>query len=1052
MKKYHIISLLAALLFSTALFAQNKVSGTVTDENGVPLVGATVIVKGTPRGTTTDVNGGYMLTDVAAKATLQFSYIGYESQEIALNGRSTLDAKLAPSSIMMDEVVAIGYGTVRRKDLTGAVASVSAGDIIKTATSNYDQALAGRVAGVQVSSADGTPGQGLNIVIRGGNSITGDNSPLYVVDGIALEDFDPASISSNDIKDIDILKDASSTAIYGSRGANGVILITTKNGRTDGRTDVSVRASYGAAWIPTRLQVMSPYDYVRYQLEAAYASDGYNPDEKVRQFMKTWGDPEQYRNMKGTDWQDRIMRVAPFRSLNATLSGGTEKTSIYYSAEGVDEQGTLINTGFVKLTNNLKITHKFGRGTTLSGQLQYTYTNRNGVNVSGNNYTSIIRDAVMYRPIEPIVSDGLEEGGVDPTDASDKYLYDPEKTLKNTDRKNRSHNIRGVVSLNQKFGKHWTLNLNGNFQRTDTKQSVFYGEETQQGKRGENGVNTTLTHSDVLLLSGTATLSYSLKRKNRELTVMAGAEASSRTNEIYTFGNSQFPTDIFGVDKIQLGTSPSLPTSYRGVSTLASFFGRVNYSLFGGRYLVQANMRADGSSKFTKANRWGYFPSVSAAWRLSEEKFLKPVDWLSMLKIRGGWGLTGNNRIGEYDYLSYLDVITSGNTTSGYVWGAGEAYQPGAVLGNLGVPDLRWETTAQTSVGIDLGFLKNRITATVDWYYKHTYDLLLNADMAPSSGHRKVQQNVGEVSNRGWEFTINTVNIDRPNFSWSSSFNISFNRNKVLKLNGSQREILTNPEFTGQFNEYAYISRVGEPVGQIYGLVYDGVYTWDDFNYDNETGTFSLKPGIPDNGSSALAPGNLRYVDQNNDGTINALDRVVIGDPTPKHFGGFTNDFVIFKHFDAQIFFQWSYGGKILNANRTVVGIAQANRYNKLDYVNNYWSPYHPTSDVNAMRYETYFGMPTKGNEVDTRCVEDASYLRLKSVSIGYTLPGRLSKKIGMKKLRIYVSAQNLITWTDYTGYDPDVSVGKYGALTPNLDYSAYPQKSLVIGGLDITF
>ncbi|NDV78779.1 TonB-dependent receptor [Dysgonomonas sp. 511] len=1034
------------LVCTTSLYSQVKITGVVRDESGEPLPGAMVIVKNSKKVTTTDADGKFALDGMNSSDVFEVKFLGYLPATEKVGQKKHFDITLEVEAFQMKEVVAIGYGTMARRDLTGAVSSISGGDIVNTATSNFDQALAGRVAGVQVSSVDGTPGEGLNIVIRGGNSITGDNSPLYVVDGIPLENFDPATISTRDIKDIDVLKDASSTAIYGSRGANGVILITTKTGRIDGRTDISVNLNSGVSWIPSRIEVLGPYDYVRYQQEVAYAADGYTPGEKVRQFVNTWDNPELYRGVKGTSWQDEIFRTASYNKANFTISGGNKGTSIYYSGEYLYEKGTLLNTDFKKLTNNLKITHKIGKHTTLTAQLHYSHNQKGGLDVSGNNYTSVIRDALQYRPVEPINDDGMQVGGYDPEDEGFKYLYNPVKNLQNTDRQRKQDVTRGVVSLRRSFGKHFVLNLSANYQVSNSKNSVFYGEETQQGMRDNDGINGSVNQAKNYMLSSSNTLAYKLKKRQHNFDALVGVEATKQRSQTVYTKNTQFPTDIFGIDKIQLGTSPALPETYQGGNTMASAFGRINYG-YKDKYLFQANFRADGSSKFNKDNRWGYFPSFSGAWRVTEEEFMKDFNWLSNLKLRAGWGLTGNNRISDYAHISYLNI----NSESGYVWGDGEKYTPGVYLANLGVPDLKWETTSHANVGLDLWLLRNRIDIVLDYYYKETSDLLLNADMALSTGFDRVQQNVGKVSNQGLEFTLNTVNIDIPDFKWTSSFNISFNRNKVLKLNDGQDAIYTNPNFYGPIAEHAYITKVGRPVGQIYGLQYDGLYSWNDFNYDATNGTFTLKPGIPDNGAN-VAPGNVKFVDQNNDGTINELDRVVLGNTNPKHIGGFTNDFVIAKNFDMQVFFQWSYGGKILNATNTAVGIAENKRYNVLAKVGDYWSPYHTEGDINGVRYETIFGMPPKGNQVDSRYVEDGSYLRLKSVSLGYTLPVSLTSKLKINKMRVYVSAQNLVTWTKYSGYDPDVSVGKYGALTPRLDYSAYPQSVTFMGGIDIMF
>jgi len=1040
-----------------SLMAQKRVTGVVLDDTGLPLPGVNIMVKNTTNGTISNMDGEFVISDVKANDIIVFSFISFKTIEQGIEGRDKLFVTMEPESIGLDEVVAIGYGTTTKRDVTGAVAKVTPSDLTKSPTSNYDQALAGRVAGVQVSAADGTPGEGLNIVIRGGNSITGDNSPLYVVDGIPLEDFDPASISSNDIKDFDILKDASATAIYGSRGANGVIIITTKSGRTDGKTDISFNASTGVQWIPSRLEVMSPYQYVNYQEEVAYAKDGYNPSENVKNFYKHWVDPELYHGIEGTSWQDEIFSdlpnisnlldsdsyIATIQNYNLSLSTGNKTSTLYYSGEYLDQEGTLINTGFTKLINRLKFSHKINKNATVGGTLQYSYNDRQGINIAGNNYTSIIKDAITFRPVEPIVSDGLE-GGVDLTDPNDRR-FNPVKTLNNTERSRRQDVVRSDLYLNYKITSALSLRVSGNYQIDTRKETLFFGKDTREGTRGNDGINGSVTNRRYQTLSTSNTLNYNKTfNKAHKVGALAGMEVQDRAYEYGKMKNSQLPTDAFGIDKLSIGTAPSIPETYKSGNSLLSYFGRLNYS-YKQRYLVTANFRADGSSKFTEENRWGYFPSFSAAWRVGEEGYIQNLGVFSNLKVRGGWGLTGNNRIGDFDAYNLLNVSAS----SGYAFN--EQYIPGAYQSNMGVPDLRWETTSQINIGIDMGFFNQRVQAVVDYYKKNTNDLLLDAEMALSTGFNRVQQNVGEVENQGLEVSINTVNIKNSNFTWMTSFNISFNKNKTIKLNSGQDAIYTNPDWASSYNEYQYITQVGQPVGMIYGLEFERLYQFEDFNWDNQSQTYLLKDGVGDNGAMPVAPGSIMFKDQNGDGTINEQDRVIIGDPHPDHFGGLTNDFK-WKNIDCQIFLQWSVGHDILNANRIEFEQPQAKTNNGLSGMADLWTPYNTDTDVNTIRYQTVYGKPPKGNQVDNRYIEDGTYLKLKTVSLGYTLPQDLMSRWGFKKCRVYVSGQNLLTWTNYSGYDPDVSVGKYGALTPNLDYSAYPQSTIVSGGVELVF
>ena len=1045
--------LLIAIFFTASslfCFAQNTVAGKVTDPNNEPLIGVTVLIKGTNKGAATDFDGGYVIDNVAPDAVLVFSYLGFKTLEIPFEGQRALDVVMSPSSEQLDEVILVGYGEVRASEITVSASKLSVEDLAKTATANFDQALAGRAAGVQVTSIDGTPGEGLNIVIRGGNSITGDNSPLYVVDGIPLEDFDPASISTSDIESFQVIKDAAGTAIYGSRGANGVIIISTKSGRTDSKTSIKISSRHSIQQINNRLKVLNPYDYVQYQYEGALAQDNYTPstpNSDVQDFYNKWGtDLEIYRNPEAhglivNDWQDQLFRLASTDQYNISVSGGNDVSTLYLSSEFLNQEGTLINTGFKKIINNIKVTHNVSDKTKITGNIQFAYSNRSGLEVRGDKFISVIRDAIQFRPVEPLNNDGLEIGGADPNDGNERFLFNPIKNLENTDRQDRSEVIRGNLTLDHDFNDYLSVTLRGNYQINNRKQTLFYGEETVQGSRGNDKINGQVIHRRYENLSSSNTITYKRKFDRHKINLLGGFEIQQSGQEYSFFKNSQIPTDIFGIDKLGLGTSPSIPETSVSENRLLSYFGRLNYD-YKGKYLLTAIFRADGSSKFAEGNRWGYFPSASFAWRIDKEKFFKKQKFISNAKIRTGWGIVGNNRIGDFEALSQLDI----DSGSGYVWGQSEIFIPGAYQSNLGVPDLKWETTEQLNLGLDFGLLDNRISSTIDYYKKKTTDLLLRAESAPHTGFDRVQQNVGAVQNEGLEFTLNTVNINNTKFKWESSFNISFNKNKTLALNSGQDAIFQDPEWSNDTSEPQYITQVGQPVGMIYGLIFDGIYQISDF----ESGTI-LKDGVPDNGTIPVAPGSVKFVDQNGDGTVNVNDRVVIGNPHPKHFGGLNNNFQI-GGFDIDVLLQWSYDFDILNANQAVFSVPKGDWKNGFNSLSDAWTPTNTSTTRNAFRYQNVIGVAPDGNRIDNRYIEDGSYLSLRSVSIGYNLPSDLMEKMSMNNIRIFITGQNLYTWTDYSGYHPDVSVGRFGALTPNLDWSAYPQSMTIMFGIDITF
>ncbi|WP_052416453.1 SusC/RagA family TonB-linked outer membrane protein [Algibacter lectus] len=510
MKKFLIYTFLVHC-FVLQSFAQSAITGTVTEnKNNEPITGATVIINGTNQGAVTDFDGKFTLNNVKDNATLSVRFMGYFTKEIKVNGQSTFSIVLEEDFQSLDEIVVVGYGTQTKRDLTGSVASVKTEDINKAPTSNFDQALSGRIAGVQVTSADGTPGSAANIVIRGGNSITSDNTPLYVIDGVPLTDFDPSSLNTNDIESFDVLKDASATAIYGSRGANGVIVINTKGGRSDGKTDVSLNINSGLQYVPSRLQVMSPYQYVSNLQKQALIADNYNPGNTYDDFLRIWEDPELYRNAKGTDWQDEVFRLASFQDYNFSVSGGGEATQFYYSGQHVNQDGIVINTGFNKTVSNLRVKHKVSDKFNLDVNLVYSISNQLGSSVSGNGYSgNIIRDVLVFRPVEPINDDG--NIGFDLEDDTNRYLYNPVDNLNNTDRRDRRELFRGTIRATNKFSNELSLNVVGSFQSQNRRSSLFSGADTYYGARGSDGISGNITSDRSTVASGSTVLTYKPK-------------------------------------------------------------------------------------------------------------------------------------------------------------------------------------------------------------------------------------------------------------------------------------------------------------------------------------------------------------------------------------------------------------------------------------------------------------------------------------------------------------------------------------------------------------
>ena len=1036
-KKYILI---VTLFISFLGFAQNPITGVVTDEENQPLPGVAIEIKGTGSGTLTDFDGKYSI-EASPENILTFSMLGMLDKDVKVGEQTTINVSLMPDVANLDEVVVIGYGSVAKKDLTGAVSTVKTEELESAIVSNFDQALGGRIAGVNVSANEGTPGEALKIVIRGGNSLTSSNDPLYVINGLPLEDFDPATIATSDIESFQVLKDASATAIYGSRGANGVVVITTRSGRSNSKTEVTVNLSTSLQEVTKTLKVLSPYQYVKNLETQSIARDGFqylpnNNGSNLNSFIDTWVDPEMYRNIEGTDYQNEAFQLAPMTQGNISIRGGDKKTNVSFSAGFVDQEGVLIGTGFKRWNTNFTIDHHLSDKLIFWGSMNYTKANRYGARVRNGKGNQLLKNLILYRPVDPLNPQGGEgEGGLIPGVNDSEYanLYNPIEDLNGTKREDKSHNIRVNTRLTWKINNDFTFKTINGFNTTIGKEELFYSLNTQQGSRSENGINGRIDGYERSTFSSSNTIEYSKTKDSRYFWAMAGFEYVQNTVFTDRLWNKNLPTDEFGINNLDIATQPTIAMTDASENRLMSFFGRVNYNLGNNKYLFTATIRADGSSKFQSDNRWGYFPSVSGAWQIGKENFMSNADFVNSLKLRAGWGLTGNNRIGDYTSQNQFGF----GIWNPYVFGEGEVYQPGAIQTTFAVPDLRWEKTGQTNIGLDFSMFQSRFSGTLDYYNKRTDDLLLWADMALSTGFGAVAQNVGSVSNKGFELTLSGLIINKTDFTWNSSINISTNENKVLSLNDGQEFIKSDPGLDWN-SEYYYISEVGEPVGMMYGLVYDGLYQAEDFIYDpiaNPVSPYILKDGISTH-APGVGPGHAKYVDQDGNGVIDQEDRVVIGDPYPKHFGGFNNNFK-FKNFDLGVLLRWSYDFDVFNANNALWGHPSHNSsFSRLANVANAWTPWNTDTDVITHYSNGLATFPRPGFKGDTRYIEDGSYLRLQTVTLGYNF--KLKSTSAFKGLRLVLSGQNLYTWTNYSGFDPEVNVG--GTLMPSLDYSAYPK------------
>nr|WP_294870912.1 TonB-dependent receptor [uncultured Pedobacter sp.] len=1020
--------------------AQSKnISGKVTSSDNEPLFGVTVFEKGTKTGATTDADGKFVITVSNANATLSFRYVGYQSRDIPLNGKNVINLALKSLDNALNEIVVIGYGATARKDLTGSVGQVKMDEFEKAPVKSFDEALAGRVAGVQVSGADGQPGSINNIVIRGAGSITQDTSPLYVVDGFPLEDANNNSINPADIASIDILKDASATAIYGARGANGVIIITTKRGNI-GEPVIAYNGYYGFQKNTKTIDLMSPYEFVKYQLEL----DPVNTNTTYLADGKTLDD---YKNVKGINFQDQIYRNAPMQSHDISIRGGSDKTRYSISGNIIGQDGVVLNSDFRRYQGRITLDQNVNQKLKIGVNLNYSYSASNGSIVNAASpiqsaSTNLLYAVWGYRPVsgnDNNLDDELFDPGFDYNVIAD-YRVNPVISAKNELRRRL---ITGLIAngyAEYKIIPSLTLRVTGGITNNMQRDEAFNNSQTQLGNpRNSSGVNGSVYYNPSTIWLNENTLSYKrVFNKVHDFTILAGYTMQGNKTGRNGFAALNVPNESLGLDG--LDESPSLiGTSLSSRWGLLSYLGRINYT-YKSKYYFTASFRSDGSSKFAQGKRWGYFPSGALSWRMSAEEFMKKLTFVSDAKLRLSYGETGNNRVADF---SYLDQITQPNS-AGYSYGNGSPSK-GAILSAFGNANLKWETTKQVNIGYDLSLFKQRVNLTLDIYRKTTHDLLLQALLPYTTGLSDAYKNVGKMQNQGLEISLNTVNIHGKEFNWSSSFNISFNRNKVLALSENQTSLKSPVSFDQKWNALSpYIALLGQPVGQFYGAIWDGVYQYEDFDKSPQ-GVYTLKDNIPRNGNPTVQPGDIKYKDLDGDGNVNANDFTVIGRGLPKHTGGLSNNFS-YKGFDLNVFLQWSYGNDIINANRMLFdGNGKQSRFfNQYASYANRWQPDNPSN--------TLFRTGGQGPfYYSSRVVEDGSYLRLKTISLGYNFPARIFQKAQFKSLRIYASAQNIATWTNYSGPDPEVSV-RNSTLTPGFDFSAYPRASTLVFGLNLSF
>jgi TonB-linked SusC/RagA family outer membrane protein len=1050
-----IVLILFLLTVVNVLHAQNTVTvkGVVRDGNNLPVPGASVREKGTQNGTVSTNNGSYQIK-VGADAILTFTFVGTKSVEEKVNGRTSIDVKLLDAANNLNEVVVTGYGqTTKRKDLTGAVSSLKGEEIAKVPVQDVATALQGRLAGVQVSLADGTPGSTPSIVIRGGTSITQSNQPLYVVDGVPQTD-GLSFLDPMDIESVDVLKDASATAIYGARGANGVILVTTKQIKS-GQVRINYDGYFGAKKITRELSLLDPYQYTLLQYEKSVTDPTLLPG-----FTKTYGSFDslqtRYGNRPGVDWQNEVFGRTAISNYNKLSINGGDKGSTFnlFYSRGYD-QGIMLGSGSTKNIGKVAINHKINDKLVVNGIVNYSNQKVTGLSTQtgGNARLSMLQTLLQYRPVGGVNIDdntllNLAVDPLDPNLASPSF-QSPLVTIENEPRQAVIQSLSANGTLQYTINNHLTYRGLISYTSGNNTSKLFNDASSIIAIRS-GGANGSITTSNVNQFNYNNTLTYSnVFKRDHKLDVTLGQEYIYNYNENVTASASGFPADNLGWNSLQLGTIAGIPTSYAENDKIISFFGRANYS-YKGRYLLTTSLRADGSSKFGNDNLWGYFPSAALAWRIVDEKFMEKLPVFSDLKLRVSYGESGNNRIPNY---AALGILTTGSyplnnqpTTT--------AYQ-----NSLANPTLRWETVQSRNLGLDIGILKQRITLTAEYYDNRSKDLLYNTPIPSSSGFTTQLQNIGTTSSKGLEFTLNTLNIRSHSFTWNTNFNIAFNRTKVLSLSPGQNSLLV-PSYTTTND---YILQTGKPVGIMYGYVQNGLYQVSDFNYNATTNTYTLKPGVVQDGVT-VQPGFIKFKDISGpngvpDGVINDYDRTAIGNANPKFTGGINNTFS-YKGFDLSIFLNFNYGNDIYNANLLNNSRLDLLYQNTFSYFANRWTTVNAagqrvTDPVQLAALNQGKTVPAyngaSGQRLYDKMIESGSFLRINTVSLGYTLPKSWLSKVKLANARIYVTGYNLHVFDSYSGYDPEVSVIN-NALTPGVDFSAYPRARSFVAGINVSY
>ncbi|MCC8072305.1 MAG: TonB-dependent receptor [Bacteroidales bacterium] len=1064
-KLFDLRCLLAALLlcFSLTIFAQTTtVKGIVVDTTDDPLIGATVREKDNPaNATATGMDGDFTLNVSSLKATLVVSYIGYDTKEEPLNGRSELTIVLSEAGNLLEEVVVVGYGTQRKSDITGSVASLSEDQMKQTIVTNADQMLQGKVAGVQVTQNSGAPGGATSIRIRGASSLSSSNEPLYIIDGVPMSTagseiggFDwaggsngqtsvnpLAAIAPSDIVSIDVLKDASACAIYGAAGANGVVMVTTRRGQA-GHSNINYDGYVAWQTVAKKIDMMDLREYAQYQQQLY--DEGVLNDSN---FDTTYSDLSLLG--AGTDWQDEIFRTAFMQSHQVSVTGGNDKTTFALSGGWMDQEGTIIGSDFTRFNTRFNVDNHFNKYISIGGSLAYTRTDEKITLNDGSD--GVIMQAMTMMPSVPVRD--FEGNWAGPNTVNGASTWNPVALALQKNNKLLRQRVMGNFYLGVDFLEHFTFRSEYAFDAGEN-QNKSYVPRYEFGLVS-NDINQMLhreNHSFYWMQKDYLTYHQKFAQKH-DVTMMVGFEASKSSWEYTQLIKQNFTTDNIFV-MTEDGDFVSNAGSKDAAST-ASFFGRLNYG-FDNRYLLTATLRADGSSKFGPSNKWGYFPSVALAWRINQEKWLQDVAWLNNLKLRLGYGEVGNSNIDTYRYASAMATMLTPS---------GTAYYPQ----NLSNPKLKWESSVQYNAGIDFSAWNNRVELTVDVYRKETKDLLMQIftpNHIASNDWGTIQNpyaNIGKTRNTGIDIQLNIRPIVTRDFYWQSAITISHNKNKVVALNDDSQVLYGNIDWYAAF-QTATMFKVGEPMGVFYGYVTEGLFQneADIIGHATQTGGTTPYANKIDK-ESGVWVGDIKFKDLNGDGVIDDNDQTIIGDPNPDFTFGWTNTFT-WKDWELNIGLNGVVGGDILNWARY-----------RTEGLNSIWDNQHTnvlkraqiglidpngsSTDISNLYLVNDNGIPrfssldgNQNNRMSDRWIESGTYLRIQNISLAYNLPAAWAKKVFLTSAKIYVNVQNVYTFTKYSGYDPEIGAFNQSALYQNIDRGRYPTPRTYTLGLNLCF